>query len=181
MLCWDFGLDFEWSNGNKLKKWRGVNKGQICIKMQESAKKHGAKNHSYFASSCEYLWRGHDYPKVEMIGLIINSLLQNLKLRQKMGWVALASEIYCPCFRFCDRIVGPLGPGLDWFGWIDFVAGAVTSKEISILSGTVTSLEAPDQRFRYGKGNWLWYQRKISKDGSFLVVKYRPIPGIIKF
>jgi len=60
--------------------------------------------------------------------------MQNSKVEAENGLSALASEILLSlAFRFCDRMWSTR-TGLDGFGLNDFVAGAVTSKEISILS-----------------------------------------------
>jgi nucleoside-diphosphate-sugar epimerase len=119
--------------GNKFEKVTMEVNCKSAIKMAESAKKHGVKSF-VFASSCSIYGETDDYPKLETDRLNPLTAYARSKVEAENGLSALAGENFAvTCFRFATACGNSDRLRLDLV-LNDFVAGAVTSKEISILS-----------------------------------------------
>jgi nucleoside-diphosphate-sugar epimerase len=154
--------------GNKFEKVTMDVNSKSAIKMAESAKKHGAKSF-IFASSCSIYGEADDYPKVETDRLNPLTAYAKSKVEAENGLSALASENFIvTCFRFATACGHSDRLRLDLV-LNDFVAGAVTSKEISILSDG-TPWRPLINVLDMGRAIDFGISRKISKGGSFLVV-----------
>lgn len=119
--------------GNKFEKVTMDVNYRSAVSMAESAKKQGAKSF-VFASSCSIYGEADDYPKVETDRLNPLTAYARSKVEAENGLYALADENFLvTCFRFATACGHSDRLRLDLV-LNDFVAGAVTSKEISILS-----------------------------------------------
>jgi nucleoside-diphosphate-sugar epimerase len=119
--------------GNKFEKVTMDVNYRSAISMAASAKKQGAKSF-VFASSCSIYGEADDYPKVETDRLNPLTAYARSKVEAENGLNALADENFLvTCFRFATACGHSDRLRLDLV-LNDFVAGAVTSKEISILS-----------------------------------------------
>lgn len=154
--------------GNKYEKVTMDVNYRSAINMAKSAKKQGAKSF-IFASSCSIYGEADDYPKVEADKLNPLTAYARSKVEAENGLYALADENFLiTCFRFATACGHSDRLRLDLV-LNDFVAGAVTSKEISILSdGTPWRplINVLDMARAIDFG----ISRNSSKGGNFLVV-----------
>jgi len=119
--------------GNKFEKVTMEVNCKSAIRMAESAKKSGVKSF-IFASSCSIYGEADDYPKLETDRLNPLTAYAKSKVEAENGLYAIANENFLvTCFRFATACGHSDRLRLDLV-LNDFVAGAVTSKEISILS-----------------------------------------------
>lgn len=119
--------------GNKFENVTMDVNYKSAIRMAKSAKNHGVKSF-VFASSCSIYGEADDYPKVETDRLNPLTAYAKSKVEAENGLNALASQNFIvTCFRFATACGHSDRLRLDLV-LNDFVAGAVTSKEISILS-----------------------------------------------
>lgn len=154
--------------GNKFENVTMDVNYRSAINMAKSAKKQGAKSF-IFASSCSIYGEADDYPKVETDRLNPLTAYARSKVEAENGLNALADENFLvTCFRFATACGHSDRLRLDLV-LNDFVAGAVTSKEISILSdGTPWRplINVLDMARAIDFG----ISRKANTGGSYLVV-----------
>ncbi len=154
--------------GNKFEKVTMDVNYRSAINMAASAKKQGVKSF-VFASSCSIYGEADDYPKVETDRLNPLTAYARSKVDAENGLNSLAAENFLvTCFRFATACGHSDRLRLDLV-LNDFVAGAVTSKDISILSdGTPWRplINVSDM----GRAIDFGISRNATKGGNFLVV-----------
>lgn len=154
--------------GNKFEKVTMDVNCNSAIRMAESAKKHGVKSF-VFASSCSIYGEADDYPKVETDRLNPLTAYAKSKVEAENGLYSLAGDNFIvTCFRFATACGHSDRLRLDLV-LNDFVAGAFSSKEITILSdGTPWRplINVLDMARAIDFG----ISRDTSKGSSFLVV-----------
>ncbi len=154
--------------GNKFEKVTMDVNCRSAIRMAESAKKNGVKSF-VFASSCSIYGEADDFPKVETDKVNPLTAYAKSKVEAENGLSKLASENFIiTCFRFATACGFSDRLRLDLV-LNDFVAGAVTSKEISILSDG-TPWRPLINVLDMGRAIDFGINRNTDKGGAFLAV-----------
>jgi nucleoside-diphosphate-sugar epimerase len=154
--------------GNKFEKVTMDVNYISAVNMAASAKKQGVKSF-IFASSCSIYGEADDYPKLETDRLNPLTAYARSKVEAENGLNGLADENFVvTCFRFATACGHSDRLRLDLV-LNDFVAGAVTSKEISILSDG-TPWRPLINVLDMGRAIDFGISRSVRKGGSFLAV-----------
>ncbi|MFD2203294.1 NAD-dependent epimerase/dehydratase family protein [Shivajiella indica] len=154
--------------GNKYEKVTMDVNCNAALKMAEIAKKEGAKSF-IFASSCSIYGAADDAPKREEDTLNPLTAYARSKVGAEQGLEKIAGENFLvTCFRFATACGFSSRLRLDLV-LNDFVAGAITTKEISILSdGTpwrpLINVQDMARAIDFG------VQRTAANGGNFLAV-----------
>lgn len=154
--------------GNKYEEVTMDVNYKSAVRMARSAKKQGVKSF-VFASSCSIYGEADDYAKVETDNLNPLTAYARSKVAAENDLAGVADESFIvTCFRFATACGHSNRLRLDLV-LNDFVAGAVTTKEISILSdGTPWRplIHVSDMGRAIGFG----IERKADQGGSYLVL-----------
>ena len=154
--------------GNKFEKVTMEINYEANIKIAEKAKKAGVKNF-VFASSCSVYGSAEDTSRTETSALNPLTAYAKSKVRSEEALRSIASDTFkITCFRFATACGMSDRLRLDLV-LNDFVAGALTSKSINILSdGTPWRplINVSDMARAISWG----HERKSSNGGNFLVV-----------
>ncbi len=154
--------------GNKYEQVTMDVNAYAAIRMAHSAKAMGVKSF-VFASSCSIYGEADDYPKVETDRLNPLTAYARSKVEAEEGLSAIASDNFpITCFRFATACGHSNRLRLDLV-LNDFVAGAVTSGEINILSDG-TPWRPLINVLDMGKAIDYGVQRKSNNGGAYLVV-----------
>jgi len=139
-----------------------------CINLAKKAKKAGVR-HFVFASSCSMYGAADDFPKTEEASLNPLTAYAKSKVLSENDLQGLASEDFIvTCLRFSTACGFSPRLRLDLV-LNDFVAGAITSGEISILSDGTPWRAMVHVRDMSRAIEWA-SNRKLSNGGSFTAV-----------
>jgi nucleoside-diphosphate-sugar epimerase len=139
-----------------------------CIRLAKMAKKAGV-SHFIFASSCSMYGAADDFPKTEEASLNPLTAYARSKVLSENDLNALADEKFIvTCLRFSTACGFSQRLRLDLV-LNDFVAGAITSREISILSDGTPWRAMVHVRDMSRAIEWASV-RKVSNGGTFSAV-----------
>jgi nucleoside-diphosphate-sugar epimerase len=154
--------------GNKYEEVTMEVNSRSAVRIAKMARRSGVKSF-VFASSCSIYGEAGDYQKNEQDSLNPLTAYARSKVEAEVGLQPLASEDFIvTCFRFATACGSSNRLRLDLV-LNDFVAGAVTRKEISILSDG-TPWRPLINVLDMGRAISFGIKRKAHQGGTFLAV-----------
>lgn len=154
--------------GNKYEEVTLDVNSKSAVRIAAMARRNGVRSF-VFASSCSIYGEAGDYEKTEQDSLNPLTAYARSKVEAEVGLQTLASEDFIvTCFRFATACGSSDRLRLDLV-LNDFVAGAVTQKEISILSDG-TPWRPLINVLDMGRAITFGIKRKVHQGGSFLAV-----------